>query len=102
MACLFFVAVMTGCSGDRPRPKTAQARAKSYLKSYGRKYKAAVFHGNVASVEINIIEPVSHRIVNTDALVRFKSGEVARGIFKMENKFPQGWKVISWEIVGVE
>lgn len=102
LLALIFIAVFTNCSGDRPHPKTARAKAKSFLKSYGRKYETTAFYKNVSDVEINAIEPVSHRIVNTDTIVHFGSGEVARGIFKMENKFPRGWKVISWEIVGLE
>lgn len=101
LVCFIFLATFVCCSTDRPRAKTAQAIAKSHLKRYGRKYKTTPFYNNVSHVNINTIEPVSHRFANTDAIVHFRDGQVARVVLKMENKFPQGWKVRSWEILGI-
>lgn len=100
LACLIFI-FTNACATDRPRAKTAQSVTRSYLKHYGRKHKAAPFYRNVDRVNINAIEPVSHRVAHTDAIVHLKDGQVARVLLKMENKFPQGWKVQSWEVLGI-
>lgn len=97
----FLLITTVACSSRRPQPKTAQAVAHSYFNKYGREYKNTPFaNKNVDRVTINEIEEVSYRLINTDAIVHFKDGQSERVILKMENKFPGGWRVISWEVLG--
>jgi hypothetical protein len=98
---LFCVVILfTACGGQRPSPKTAQSVSRSFFTSYGHKYKATPFaQKNIDKVEINQIEPVSYRVALVDAFVGFKDGHVGRTLVKMENKFPYGWRILSWEML---
>lgn len=100
---IFLVGNFTACSSRRPSLKKAQSVTHSYLKKYGRQHPDTPFaKGNLSEVTINGIEDVSYKIVNTDAMVHFQNGQMARVLLKMETRFPKGWHVRSWEILGMK
>ena len=98
LSCVVIFAA--ACGGQRPSPKTAQAVSQSFFKTYGNKYKTTPFaQKNIEKIEINQIEPVSYRVALVDAFVGFKDGHIGRTLVKMENRFPYGWRVLSWEML---
>ena len=100
---VFFVSNFTACSARRPSLKRAQSVTFSYLKKYGRQHPETPFgKGSLSQVTINGIEEVSYKIVNTDAIIHFQDGQMARSLLKMETRFPKGWHVKSWEILGIQ
>ena len=91
-----------GCSARRPKPKRAQSVAMSHFKSYGKKFQTSIFaYSAVNSITINGISEVSYRVVNVDAILHFKDGKMGRAFLRLENDFPKGWQVTSWELVGL-
>lgn len=97
---LIFMIFSVSCGGRVPSAKSAQHTAKSHFKSYGRKYDASLYRkDNFRAVQINQVQELSYKRALVDALVSFKSGEKARVLLTMENKFPKGWHVVSWEQV---
>lgn len=85
-----------------PKPKTAQNSISRYFKKYGKKYDETVFAGkNFDTVSINAIEEVSYHVVYVDTILTFRDGKIMRAIVKLQKRFPVGWKVKSWESVGV-
>jgi hypothetical protein len=98
---LFCLLVSTlACGGRTPSPKTAQSVAASYFKSYGKKYPSTYFGSkNVENVAINSVEEISYRKALVDTIVRLVDGHAARALVKMEQKFPKGWYVKSWELL---
>lgn len=94
------VLFLSACGGRVPTAKTAQSTAKTHFKKYGRQYANTSYNrDNFRSVQINQIQELSYKKVLVDALVSFKNGERARVLLTMDNKFPRGWRVISWEQV---
>lgn len=95
---LFFI---VACSGREPTPRTARSASLSYFKKYGRKYEGTQFSNkNVSNVTINSIEEISFKFALVDTIIAFVDGHSARALVRMENKFPQGWTVVSWEMLG--
>jgi hypothetical protein len=88
------------CGGRTPRPKTAQNVTLHFFKSYGNKYKTTAFHKNVSQVRINALQEISHNTVYAEAVVGLKDGHADHVLLKMEKRFPHGWIVKSWEILG--
>lgn len=100
LALLF---LFTACSGRMPSAKTTQSITTSYFKKYGRKYPSTYFGiKNVNRVTINSVEEVSYKHALADTLVHLVSGRTVRALVTMENKFPGGWRVTSWEIAGYQ
>jgi phage terminase large subunit-like protein len=98
---LLVVTVFTDCAARTPTPKTAQSVAKSYFKTYAHKYPASEFgHKNCTGVSINQIEEISYRFALVDAMIDFSDGKQGRSLIRMQNKFPGGWRVVSWEMLG--
>lgn len=86
-----------------PSAKKVQSITQKFFKSYGKKYPSTPYGiENVDQVQINKIYEVSYKIVFADVILNFKDGRIGRAIMKMQNKFPKGWHVISWEIVGIQ
>lgn len=97
LVCFLLVA----CAGRTPTPKTAQSVAKSYFKAYAHKYPASEFgHKSLTDVTINQIEEISYRFALVDSMVDFTDGKQGRALLRMQNKFPRGWRVVSWEMLG--
>lgn len=94
--------VFSACSGGRtPAAKTAHNVALSYYKGYGGKFPTTVYGSkNVRNVTINAIEEISYKFALVDSLVDFVDDHQARTLIKMQRKFPGGWQVDSWEILG--
>lgn len=92
---------LVSCGGRRtPSPKTARSAAISYFKKYGRKYKSTPFaNKNVDNVTINGIEEISYKLAFVDTIVTFVDGHAARTLVRMQKKFPNGWTVVSWEML---
>ena len=89
------------CSSRVPSPRSARGASMSYFKKYGRKYDNTQFgNKNVDNVTINAIEEIQNKVALVDAVVTFMDGHAARVLVRMQNKFPQGWKVQSWEMAG--
>ncbi len=83
-----------------PKAERAQQVIHRHLNSYGKKYPDTVYgNKNVQSILINGIEPVSYNTVFVDTVVNYKEGTSKRHLLKMQKKFPQGWRVISWEVL---
>lgn len=100
--CLVFSLVACG-GGRTPNPKTARSSAISYFKRYGGKYKSTPFGGkNVSNVTINSVEETSRNYAFVDAIVEFVDGHAARVLVRMNKRFPSGWKVTSWEMLGYQ
>ena len=82
-----------------PSAKTAQTVTRKFLDKYGQKYPATVFgQHNLSQVQINSIQEISYHIVYVDTALTFKNGKYGRALVKLNNKFPKGWRVISWEL----
>lgn len=97
---LIFSLGFVACAGRVPTAKTAQRVATSYFNKYGHKYRETAFaKGHIDRVSINGIEEVSYKIVYVDTLLKMKSGDTTRTLVKMENHFPGGWRVLSWEVL---
>ena len=72
----------------------------SYFKKYGAKFPASQFsRHNIETVTINGVQEISYHFALVDTIVTFADGHAARTLLKLEKKFPQGWKVQSWEIL---
>ena len=92
--------LFAACSARTPSAKTAQRVTKSYFQRYGKKFKDTPFaKGNIDHISINGIEEVSYKNVYVDADVALKSAGSARTLLRMENHFPGGWRVLSWEVL---
>lgn len=102
LLCLVLIlSLMVGCAGRTPSPKTAQSTAKSFFKSYAHKFPDSNFgHKNVQNVTISQVEEVSHNFALVDSVVDFADGHQGRSLLRMQNKFPRGWRVVSWEMLG--
>lgn len=98
------VILFVSCGGGRtPSPKTARSSAISYFKRYGGKYKTTPFASkNVSNVTINSVEETSRNYAFVDAIVEFVDGHAARVLVRMNKRFPSGWKVTSWEMLGYQ
>jgi len=92
--------LVVSCGGRVPSAKTAQSVSRSYFKNYGKKYQSSDFgYGNVQNVTINGVEEISHKFALVDTSIDFLDGKRGRALLRLERKFPQGWKVVSWERV---
>ena len=102
LVILLAVASFLSACGDRvPKPKTARSVSMSYFKKYGRQYKGTPFaHKNIDNVTINSIEEISFKFALVDTIITFVDGHAGRALVRMERKFPSGWRVISWEMLG--
>ncbi|MCP5464091.1 MAG: hypothetical protein H7A33_03605 [Deltaproteobacteria bacterium] len=99
MACLGVL--LMSCSARMPKPAKAQSVAVNHFKRYGKKYPTSIYgSGNVKSLVINQMEESKYKMVMVDTILTFHDGHAARALIKMENKFPTGWRVISWETLG--
>ena len=102
LLCLFICSTVA-CGGSRPSSKSAQKIARSHFKSYGKQFNNTPFaNSNVDSITVNAIEPVSNKVVNTDTIIHFSDGRLARTLLRMEHRFPTGWRVTSWEVLGAQ
>lgn len=100
---LLVILCVSSCGARLPGPKTARSSALSYFKSYGSKYGTTPFgHKNVSNVTINTIEEISYQFAFVDAIVEFVDGHAARVLIRMNKRFPLGWKVNSWEMLGYQ
>ena len=101
MTLILFSITLSACGGARiPSPKTAQSVSRSYFKKYGAKFPASQFsRHNIETVTINGVQEISYHFALVDTIVTFADGHAARTLLKLEKKFPQGWKVQSWEIL---
>jgi len=98
---ILIIGLMTSCAGRVPTAKQARSASLSYFKKYGRKYNETPFgHKNISNVTINGVEEVSYKFALADTIITFVDGHAGRALVKLENKFPGGWKVISWELIG--
>lgn len=101
LVCVLALFLFISCAARTPSAKTAQSVAKSYFKSYGHKYPDSEFgHKGCRDVTINQIEEISYRFALVDSMVDFTDGKQGRALLRMQNKFPGGWRVVSWEMLG--
>lgn len=85
-----------------PSAEKVQQVTVKYFNKYGKKYPSTVFaNDNLDIVQINKIYEVSYKIVYADVVLTFDDGKVGRALMKMNKRFPKGWHVISWEMVGL-
>lgn len=97
---LAFMVTLSACGGRVPTPKTAQNASLRYFKGYGRQFVATPFGSkNLSSVSIHQIEEVSYKIALADVALGFVDGHSGRALVTLQNKFPGGWRVISWEML---
>ncbi|MBF0105756.1 MAG: hypothetical protein HQM16_10570 [Deltaproteobacteria bacterium] len=101
LSVLVIVSLCTACAARLPNPKTARGVSMSFFKKYGRKYPTTPFgQKNLDNVTINNIEEISYKFALADTIVTFVDGHAGRALIRMENRFPGGWRVISWEMLG--
>lgn len=94
---------LIACGGRLPTPKTARSASISYFKKYGKKYPNTKFGAkNLDNITINSIEEISYKFALADVIVTFVDGTAARTLVRMHRKFPTGWSVASWEMVGYQ
>ena len=100
--CLSLVFLFcSACASRIPSAKTAQSASTSYFKHYAHKYPDSVFgHKNFANTTINSVEEISYRYALIDSIVQFADGKQGRALLRMQNNFPRGWRVVSWEMLG--
>lgn len=100
---LMVSSLVVGCSARMPTPKTARATSISYFKKYGRKYPHTQFgNKNLSNISINGMQEISYHFALVDTIITFVDGHAARALVRMQNRFPGGWRVVSWELAGYQ
>ncbi|EKD41672.1 MAG: hypothetical protein ACD_73C00590G0001, partial [uncultured bacterium] len=70
---------------------------------YGNKYKTSVIgQAGVEKAQVNGIREVALNLAEIDGLITFKNGQAARVLITTKNVPPFGWRVSSWEMIGIQ
>lgn len=100
---ILFLIVLASCGGGRvPTPKSAHGITQSFFKKYAKKYKGSVFgQSALTRVEIQDILEQSRNFADVEAFVDTSSGQKAHVLMTFKKTAPFGWKVHSWEMLGL-
>ena len=84
-----------------PSAKSAHSLTKSHFKRYSQKYNESVLGGTLENVAVNSVREQSRFISEIDAVLTYDNGRIARVLITAKKNPPLGWKVVSWEMLGV-
>lgn len=98
--CLFFS--FSSEAGRVPSVKSAQKIIVSYFKSYGKKYPDTDFaRSNIDQIQINGVQEIHFQKALVDTFMNLNNNKILRVLVTLETRFPTGWRVTSWEVLGV-
>ncbi|MBX7147489.1 hypothetical protein K1X76_00260 [bacterium] len=101
LAAILFL-TLTACGGRVPSTKSAHSLTQHHFERYGKKYKTSLFAKDpIDKIEINDVREQSLHVADIDAVLTFKSGTLARVLLTAKTTPPLGWKVTSWEMLGM-
>ena len=102
MFLILVFACGVGACARQPKSGHAVKLIQRYFMHYGKKYQASPFgQSPVTGVTAQENEEIHKRYVATTAQVAFQDGRTEAVRCSIEHSVPAGWRIVSWERLGV-
>lgn len=99
---LFCLIFLIQCGGRVPKAETAQSISNRFFKNYAKKYPTSIIGSSfIDNITINGVREESVNNALIEAIIHTESGRQVFVLLHSRKTPPLGWKVDSWEILGV-